>query len=281
MQTGGYDKINFKNENKMLKVERREIPPCGKMKSRLAGKKYLFVMIILLLTAQLYSQTKSVKVLLDDGTTKYYPVGEVNKLTFEDDACDGVRTITYASKTYSTVQIGTQCWLAQNLDLGPTIHSTSGGTNGDGEQTDNGTIERYCYDNYWQNCNFFGGLYQWNEAMNYSTEEGAQGICPSGWHIPTLAELNSLITDVTFSAPLISVGQGTGNNNSGFSALLVGYRYNGDGIFYGLSGYTHFWISKENLSEAYYTSLQGYNNEIATWTARNKSDGLSVRCIKN
>lgn len=59
-------------------------------------------------------------------------------------------------------------------------------------QRNNGVIEKYCYDNKSANCNKFGGLYQWNEAMQYVTTEGTRGICPEGWHIPTLSEMKEL-----------------------------------------------------------------------------------------
>ena len=92
---------------------------------------------------------------------------------------------------YSIVQIGLQCWLDRNMNVGTRI-------NGATAQTNNGTIEKYCYSDTDANCTTNhpkrpdGGLYQWDEAMQYSTTEGAQGICPSGWHIPTDAEWHTL-----------------------------------------------------------------------------------------
>ncbi|MBK7215160.1 MAG: fibrobacter succinogenes major paralogous domain-containing protein [Bacteroidales bacterium] len=80
-------------------------------------------------------------------------------------------------KIYRTIQIGNQCWLKDNLNIGSRI-------NGSLDQTDNGIIEKYCYNNLESNCDNYGGLYQWGETMNYSTSEGSKGICPDGWHIP-------------------------------------------------------------------------------------------------
>ena len=57
--------------------------------------------------------------------------------------------------------------------------------NGISNQTNNDTLEKYCYNDDTANCSIYGGLYQWNEAMQYVTTSGAQGICPTGWHIPT------------------------------------------------------------------------------------------------
>lgn len=74
-------------------------------------------------------------------------------------------------QTYNTVLIGTQCWMAENLNIGTMI-------NGSSDQTDNATIEKYCYNNKTANCDTYGGLYQWTEMMQYVMTEGAQGICP-------------------------------------------------------------------------------------------------------
>jgi uncharacterized protein (TIGR02145 family) len=52
-------------------------------------------------------------------------------------------------------------------------------------QSNNSIIEKYCYDNNLDSCTKYGGLYQWNEIMQYTTQQGVQGICPTGWHLPT------------------------------------------------------------------------------------------------
>src|SRR4030042_6749113 len=94
-------------------------------------------------------------------------------------------TITYEGKTYHIIQIGNQFCLKENLDVGTMIQ-------GNQDASNNGTIEKYCYDNDPANCTIHGGLYQWNEAMQYNSIEGGQGICPDGWHIPTFAEFQTL-----------------------------------------------------------------------------------------
>jgi hypothetical protein len=77
---------------------------------------------------------------------------------FPQNSYPGTPTVTYAGKTYNTVQIGNQCWLKENLDAGIMIQVNQ-------EQTNNGTIEKYCYDNNPNNCAAYGGLYQWAENV--------------------------------------------------------------------------------------------------------------------
>lgn len=94
------------------------------------------------------------------------------------------------NKRYPTVQLGTQCWMGSNLNYGSVIPFTQ-------PQTENCTPERYCYNNTASQCDGAGapvlqdgpgGLYQWDELMQYETANGAQDICPPGWHVPSAAE---------------------------------------------------------------------------------------------
>jgi uncharacterized protein (TIGR02145 family) len=191
--------------------------------------------------------------------------------------CSGIPTVSYSGKTYNTIQIGTQCWLKENLDVGTMIDSMANPSN-------NGIIEKYCYGNNPANCTTYGGLYQWNEAMQYVTTLGTKGICPTGWHIPTNAELYTLDTTVSNDDALKAVGQGTGSdagtNTSGFSALLAGYRnYYG---YFGLGYYTFFWSSTEYLT-AYARGMYldyGVDSNVG-FNRYYKAYGFSVRCAKD
>lgn len=193
--------------------------------------------------------------------------------------CAGVSSVSYAGKTYNTVQIGSQCWLKENLDVGTMVGRY-------GRQTDNGVIEKYCWDNNPTNCNTFGGLYQWSEAMQYVTTETAQGICPTGWHIPTLADWNALFVAVGNDGnALKAVGQGygdgVGTNTSGFSALLAGH-INIDGTNGGLYDYAWFWTSRYSVydNKAFQVSLGGRGSGTSgNWA--NLQYGFSIRCIKD
>lgn len=187
-------------------------------------------------------------------------------------------TITYSEKTYNIVQIGAQCWLKENLDIGLKI-------NGSVSQSNNSTLEKYCYNDDDANCITYGGLYQWDEAMQYVTSSGAQGICPIGWHIPTSAEFQTLSTSVGGDGnSLKAVGQGTGagagTNTSGFSALLGGDRHFSGNYFESSGVYTFLWSSSEDVASARYLLLNNSNSDI-TPSATNTAYGFSVRCVMN
>lgn len=101
-------------------------------------------------------------------------------------ACPDLPVITYKGQTYNTVLIGEQCWLKENLNVGTMI-------DGYENMGNNIIIEKYCYKNDPVNCEIYGGLYQWNELMQYTARDSAQGICPKGWHIPTENDFQELI----------------------------------------------------------------------------------------
>jgi hypothetical protein len=91
--------------------------------------------------------------------------------------CPGVPTVTYEGQTYNTIQIFSQCWLKENLNVGTMIQ-------GDQNMTNNGILEKYCYNNEEDSCTIYRGLYHWDEMMQYITTPGTRGICPEGWHVP-------------------------------------------------------------------------------------------------
>ncbi|MCX6150873.1 MAG: T9SS type A sorting domain-containing protein [Ignavibacteriales bacterium] len=193
--------------------------------------------------------------------------------------CPEIPTVAYAGKIYNSVQIGAQCWLRENLDVGTRI-------DGAAEQTNNSTIEKYCYDNLESNCDTYGGLYQWNEAMQYVTTQGTKGICPTGWHIPTLEEFQTLATTVNNDGnALKAIGQGTGagagTNISGFSALFAGYRYE-SGFAGLLANYTYNWSSTAYDTIIYRYSFHiYYDGSNIELSGNGKQYGFSVRCLKD
>ena len=122
--------------------------------------------------------------------------------------------------------------------------------------------------------------------MQYVTTEGAQGICPPGWHIPTLSEFQTLSTSVGGDGnALKAVGQGSGGgagtNTSGFSALLAGDRHT-DGTFINLGMSTYFWSSTEhNTYASNILYLDYFQSIIGVLNYYDKEYGFSVRCLKD
>ncbi|MFH0840418.1 MAG: FISUMP domain-containing protein [bacterium] len=103
----------------------------------------------------------------------------------------GTDTISYGGQTYNTVLVGTQCWFATYLNVGTRVAGGVDGTQGNNCPSA-AEIEKYCYGDSDANCTTYGGMYDWDQAMCGSTTAGAQGACPSGWHIPTDAEVKTL-----------------------------------------------------------------------------------------
>jgi uncharacterized protein (TIGR02145 family) len=190
--------------------------------------------------------------------------------------CLRVLTVRYEGKIYNTVMIGTQCWLKENLNVGIQIKDSL-------KQSNNGIIEKYCYNDDSVNCNNFGGLYQWNEAIQYDSAEKAKGICPAGWHIPAKAEFDTLSKYVHGKGnSLKTINQGKENgiatNTSGFSALLSGYRYI-NGVFYRYKKTACFWSStKFSDTLADNMNLNEKDNDVSL-DKFNIINGFSVRCL--
>jgi uncharacterized protein (TIGR02145 family) len=188
-------------------------------------------------------------------------------------------SVAYEGGPYPTVQIGGQCWLAKNLNVGTMVTTTA-------TQTDNGTLEKYCFDNIESNCTTYGGLYQWNEAMQYVTTPGTRGICPPGWHIPTYSEFLTLSSAVGGDGnALKAIGQGTGDgagtNTSGFTALLAGYIQGNSGNSYSLGYNALVWGSTPiDALSAFHLHLTNLDSLI-NLNLNYQTYGFSVRCVED
>ena len=204
--------------------------------------------------------------------------------------------INYGNQIYQTVIIGDQIWMAENLNIGTMIP-------GSNNQNNSGSIEKYCYNDLPANCDTYGGLYQWDEIMQYVTTEGTQGICPPGWHIPTDTEWQTLEMHLGMT-PAEAVGvdlrgsQSEGgklkeigithwnspntsaSNLSGFTALSGGYRHN-DGSFHNLGNYGTWWSSSEGSDTDAWLRFLDYDDGQIGRNNFNKTRGRSVRCLKN
>lgn len=176
-------------------------------------------------------------------------------------------------QTYKTVTIGTQTWMAQNLNYE--------------------TANSYCHNDSVEYCSKYGRHYTWAAAKK---------ACPSGWHLPAKAEFETLLSavggDSVAMAKLKStsgwiwnndVGKiGNGTDDYSFSALPAGgrtsFRYN-NGAYFNEGRNAFFWSSSEysdgkDSDCAYYMSLW-YGDGIAYLGYYGKDNFFSVRCVKD
>jgi uncharacterized protein (TIGR02145 family) len=207
--------------------------------------------------------------------------------------------------SYNTILIGGQCWMAENLKTKTKPDGTciNGGTPpscGTASSADNGK-GRSCYDNIENNCAIYGALYTWDTAMNGSTIEGDQGICPDGWHVPSLMEQRELF--YSFSVPQSSdhctpvtpdnprygyncspagAALKTGGS-SGFNGELAGYRDEDGSTFLDFGEIAGFISS---LKKVGYVTFQlfpddsQFSQEIRIWV-EGTTVATSLRCLKN
>lgn len=233
--------------------------------------------------------------LLNYGITYYWKIvakddqenittGPIWSFTTEFTCGDGLFDIR-DGQTYNTVLIGTQCWMAENLDIGNVLPGSI-------MQTNNGEIEKYCYNNNLNNCIIYGGLYQWNEMMQYSVFPPFQGICPTSWHIGTMSEWQTLTTylggtgvaggKMKEAEYLHWLSPNTGaTNESGFTALPGGNRFYGTGAFMELQTDCYFWTSENQSSNFAFLLNLSHINPIVTYSYNYKNYGYSIRCVKD
>jgi len=191
--------------------------------------------------------------------------------------CGGETELTYDGQLYKIVSIGNQCWMAKNLNAGTYIASTTDATP-ISNAANNGFIEKYCYNNNPANCDTYGALYDWDELMMYNNEEGAKGICPNGWHIPSNYEWEVLINYL--GGYSVAGAKLKPNMPYQFDALMGGYRLS-NGIFTDNAIGTRFWTSSlNNEGLAYYRHLN-FDSDIIVNTLYNRKGAFHVRCIKN
>ena len=209
--------------------------------------------------------------------------------------CSGTPTVKdIDGNTYNTVQIGTQCWLKENLKVtkyrdGSVIPlDTSGGVNGNGTgQTWSArtTGARTVFGHNADNIATYSYLYNW-----YAVAE-IKGLCPSGWHVSSDAEWTTLINylggeavaggKMKTSGTTYWIGPNTGaDNSSGFNAMPSGYRFS-DGSFLSFRGIAFFWSATEiGNFLAWFRFLDSFNGNV-TRLSNSKSVGASVRCLRD
>ena len=226
-----------------------------------------------------------------DDTSQVYPVRCIKG------PVSGTMTDGRDGKTYKTVRIGNQVWMAENLNYAYT-EKTADLDSSSFCHLDDGTGDRGA-----ANCAKYGRYYLWSAAMDSAgiiSSNGAgcgfgstcspssrvRGVCPEGWHLPKKEEFESLITSVGGATEggkkLKSTESGgiPGTDDFGFSAILTGEYYNG----FGNEGLARYWSSSDENSEtsAYFMLLNTYDPKVELKNIPyTKEYGFSVRCIED
>jgi uncharacterized protein (TIGR02145 family) len=202
----------------------------------------------------------------------------------------GTSLITFDDYSYATVQIGTQCWFAENLRSdnyrnGEAIpgnltdaqwSSTSAGAQtvyGEGSSiVDQGSSDDVA------NLATYGRLYNWY-AVNDS-----RGLCPSGFHVPTdeeWTELEGTLGGTSVAGTAMKTTSWGGTNSSGFSALPGGARRISSGYFDYQGSIGFWWSSSPNGTFAWFRFLySGYSN-VYRYSDHDSRSGFSVRCVRD
>lgn len=168
-------------------------------------------------------------------------------------ACDVVDSFTDSrdGKTYKTVKIGNQVWMAENLNYDA----------GDGSD---------CYGNKDSNCYQYGRLYTW---------EAAKRAVPPGWHLPSRSEFKQLLTYLG-DADSVAYEKLIQGGSSKFNVLFGGSRYDG-GRYDELGSIASFWSSSEDGTDDAWYLVVGSDNRIAGLIISSKHYGFSIRCVKD
>ncbi len=225
--------------------------------------------------------------------------------TFQFDGwtpCPGMSTVTdIDGNIYNTVQIGNQCWMKENLKTttyrnGTAIPNVTNNINWQNLTT--GAYVWYDNDISWKEP--YGALYSW-----YATVE-TNGLCPTGWHVPTNDEWTALTDFIggtasphgnelkscrqvnspsgegcnTTEHPRWAESNENGTDDYGFSGLPGGLRENDSGFYY-MGYFGIWWSSTEDSSGNPLGNTLSYDHGDLIFGNGEKNFGLSVRCVKD
>jgi uncharacterized protein (TIGR02145 family) len=220
-------------------------------------------------TAFDFAKKSEIQTLLPNASNESY--SQSNSVSTNASVVYGSFTDKRDGNVYKTIKIGTQVWMAENLNY---------------------DAKNYCwtYNNDLSNANIYGRLYRW---------EVAREVCPVGWHLPSDDEWKILEQNIGISQSMLDTEgwrgddegntlktnsgwntDGNGSNENGFSALPGGMRSE-DGEYSALGERALFWTSTgPNVFRCWYRmlSLEGGAIMRSNWS---KASGYSVRCVKD
>ena len=192
-------------------------------------------------------------------------------------------------QTYKTVFMGTQEWMAENLNYSDSVVSPNLQENS------------WCYNNDDLNCEKYGRLYSWSAAMDIPKKSCSadtisckayhnhRGICPNGWHLPDTTDFAELLKYIKKYSPtkygydLIATSETDGSNAFGYSILYTGFFYNNrnNPVFTGMSVFTYLWSSMVMAtSDTHAYALLFHGMDVYEEWA-NMTSGNPVRCIRD
>ncbi len=173
--------------------------------------------------------------------------------------------VDFDGNSYPVIRLGSQFWMGKNLKV---AHSA------DGED-----ILSYCFLNDSQNCNQYGRLYAWENAMRTKETGSGQGICPTGWHLPTDDEWNVLADFI--GGPDLAGKKLREDSTLAFFAKCGGNYLPGQNIFSYLDEQAYFWTATQYSQHTAWMRNIGYRNRNLNRSTVPKEYCFSIRCIKN
>ena len=228
--------------------------------------------------------------------TKYYLRAYVKNsawTVYGEEVTFNTKIADVEGNLYSTVTIGSQIWMAENLKSTRYNDDSPIPNVPDKTAWINLTTPGYCW--FVNDIKFkdtFGALYNW-----FTVSTGK--LCPAGWHVPTDEEYKTLELYLGVPSDQLDgwewrgTDQGTqmkttsgwddggnGTNSSGFSAVAGGYRYGATGAFNATGILTYWWTADYSAEFGWYRRLDGANNGIYR-AFTSKKGGKYVRCVKN
>jgi uncharacterized protein (TIGR02145 family) len=200
-------------------------------------------------------------------------------------SCRSLLTDPRDQKTYPTFEVatpsGNRCWMAANLNYGSYLQDNT-------VQRDNCVWEKYCQGNDAAACTASGGLYQWDELLDYSgtgpAAERKQGLCPPEWHVPSSSDWQELI-DASNGNGLAGWVLTDPNPLYGFHALLSGIYYQNSIWAFLPPGFsaTLFWtstVSPNSSARIFSRGMNSFNASVSNYFSL-RGNALPVRCVKD